>query len=652
MPVQTAPYGTWKSPITTDLLVANTVGLGSVVLDGEDTYWLESRPTEKGRNVIVKRTPDGATVDVNPAPFNARSRAHEYGGGAYCVHQGTVYFSNFADQRLYRVRPGETPVAVTAEGPLRFADGVVTKDGMWMYCVVEDHSQSDQQAVNALGRVRLADGAVEILVSGNDFYSSPKLSPDEGRLAWLTWNHPNMPWDGTELWVAEVGEEGLSGAVNAEGYFRVAGGEEESIVQPEWMPDGTLLFLSDRTGWWNMYRWEGEAAVLVVGMAAEFGYPQWVFGLSSYGVVDDDRVLAVVSREGRGQVLEVDVRSGAWQPVELPFDALDYMRVVRDDRGRAVFWGGSSYAASGVHQLDLDAQALTTLKLSSDLSIDPGYLSKPQAIEFPTENGLTAFGFYYPPQNKDFRAPEGEKPPLLVFSHGGPTGSTSATFSLGKQYWTSRGFAILDVNYGGSTGYGRAYRRRLNGNWGVVDVDDCVNGAQYLVAQGLVDGARLAIRGGSAGGYTTLAALTFRKVFKAGASYYGIGDLTALAQDTHKFESRYTDKMVGPYPEREDLYRERSPLFHVEQLSTPVIFFQGLEDQVVPPNQAEMMVDALRKKGVPVAYMPFEGEQHGFRQAKNIQRSLEAEYYFYAKVFGFEPADEIEPVEIENLPEN
>jgi dipeptidyl aminopeptidase/acylaminoacyl peptidase len=430
-------------------------------------------------------------------------------------------------------------------------------------------------------------------------------------------------------------------------------------------------------------------------MAAEFGYPQWVFGLSSYGVIaptrgDADRVLAVVAREGRGQVIEVDVRSGAWQPVELPFEAVSYMRVARDDRegnqrsenqhsdavnqvgkatvsgqadlagrgsfsgrarlsGRAVFWGGSSRAASGVHQLDLDSQELTTLKLSSELIVDPGYLSKPKAIEFPTENGLTAFGFYYPPQNKDFRAPEGACPPLLVFSHGGPTSATSATFNLSIQYWTSRGFAVLDVNYGGSTGYGRAYRQRLNGNWGVVDVDDCVNGAQFLVAQGLVDGARLIIRGSSAGGYTTLAALTFRKVFKAGASYYGIGDLTALARDTHKFEARYTDKMVGPYPEREDLYRARSPLFHVDQLSTPVIFFQGLEDQVVPPNQAERMVDALRKKGVPVAYVPFEGEQHGFRQAKNIQRALEAEYYFYAKVFGFEPAEELAPVEIENL---
>ncbi|MCB9135752.1 MAG: prolyl oligopeptidase family serine peptidase [Anaerolineales bacterium] len=640
MSIQTAPYGTWKSPITTDLIVANTVGLGSVVLDGEDIYWIESRPTERGRNVIVKRTLDGVTVDVNPAPFNARTRAHEYGGGAYCAHQGTVYFSNFADQRLYRVRPGDEPLAVTAEGPLRFADGVVTKDGVWMYCVVEDHSQSDQQAVNAIGRVKLADGAVEILVSGNDFYSSPKLSPDEGRVAWLTWNHPNMPWDGTELWVAEVGEAGLSGAV------KVAGGEEESVVQPEWMPDGTLLFISDRTGWWNMYRWEGEAAELVVGMAAEFGYPQWVFGMSSYGVVDHERVMAAVSREGHDQLLEVDVRSGKWSAAEIPFDSIGGLRVAS---GRVVFGGGSPRAAGGIHQLDLKTHAVDTLKLSSELQVDMGYLSIPKMVAFPTENGLTAFGYYYAPQNKDFQAPAGEQPPLIVFSHGGPTGSTSASFSLSKQYWTSRGFAILDVDYGGSTGYGRAYRQRLNGNWGVVDVDDCVNGAKYLAEQGIVDGARLAIRGGSAGGYTTLAALTFRKVFKAGASYYGIGDLTALARDTHKFESRYLDSMVGPYPEREDVYLARSPLFHVEQLATPVIFFQGLEDQVVPPNQAEMMVDALRKKGVPVAYVPFEGEQHGFRQAKNIQRSLEAEYYFYAKVFGFEPADEIEPVEIENL---
>ena len=646
MPSQTAPYGTWKSPITTDLIVVNTIGLGSVLLDGDDTYWIESRPTEKGRNVIVRHTPDGKIVDVNPAPYNARTRVHEYGGGAYCVHQGTVYFTHFTDQRLYRARPGTEPEPVTPEGPLRYADGVITQDGRWMFCVVEDHSQSDQQAVNGIARLNLANGNVQMLVTGNDFYSSPKLSPDESRLAWLTWNHPNMPWDGTELWVAGIGGEGLSAPV------KVAGGVEESIVQPEWLPDGTLLFLSDRSNWWNLYRWSEDGQGVVVEMEAEFGYPQWVFGMSSYGIVGPDRIIAAVSREGREQLLEVDVRSGTWQPVEIPFDALGSVRTARD---WVVFWGGSSRAASGIIRLDLNTHEIAvapngrTLRRSLDIEIDLGYLSMPQSIEFPTENGLTAHAFYYAPQNKDYRAPDGERPPLIVFSHGGPTGSTSATFSLSIQYWTSRGFGILDVNYGGSTGYGRAYRQRLNGQWGIVDVDDCVNGAKYLVARGLADGERLAIRGGSAGGYTTLAALTFRKVFKAGASYFGVSDLGALARDTHKFESRYLDNLVGPYPEREDLYQARSPLFHVDKLSTPVIFFQGLEDKVVPPNQAELMVDALRKKGVPVAYVPFEGEQHGFRQAKNIQRALEAEYYFYAKVFGFETAEAIEPVEIENL---
>ena len=640
MPVQTAPYGTWKSPITTDLIVANTIGLGSVLLEGDDTYWIESRPKERGRNVIVRHTPDGKTVDVNPAPYNARTRAHEYGGGAYCVHQGTVYFTDFADQRLYRVRPGGEPEPVTPEEPLRYADGVITQDGRWMFCVVEDHSQSDQQAVNGVARLNLADGSVEMLATGNDFYSSPKLSRDESRLAWLTWNHPNMPWDGTELWVAGIDGDGLSASQ------KVAGGLDESIVQPEWLSDGTLLFISDRSNWWNLYRWTSGEQGGVVEMEAEFGYPQWGFGMSSYGVVDADRVIAAATREGRWQLLEVDVRSGKWENIEMPFDAVSNVQVAQ---GRVVFWGGSPRESSGIVELDLKTHEISTFRQSTIIKINPGYLSAPQSVEFPTENGLTAHAFFYPPQNKDYRAPDGERPPLIVFSHGGPTGSTSATFSLSIQYWTSRGFGILDVNYGGSTGYGRAYRQRLNGQWGIVDVDDCVNGAKYLVAQGWVDGERLAIRGGSAGGYTTLAALTFRKVFKAGASYFGVSDLGALARDTHKFESRYLDKLVGPYPEREDLYQARSPLFHVDQLSVPVIFFQGLEDKVVPPNQAEMMVDALRKKGVPVAYVSFEGEQHGFRQAKNIQRSMEAEYYFYAKVFGFETAEEIEPVGIENL---
>ncbi|MEA3344925.1 MAG: S9 family peptidase [Chloroflexota bacterium] len=637
---QVAPYGSWKSPITSDLIASATIGLGQIALDGEDVYWIEMRPAEGGRYVVVRRTPDGRRTEVTPSPFNARTRVHEYGGGAFVVVDGTVYFSNFADQRLYRQDTDAQPQPITPEVDLRYADGVMDRRRGRIICVREDHT-TGREVVNAIVSLDLEDSdGGQVLVSGNDFYASPRLSPDGSRLAWLTWNHPNMPWDGTELWVGELEDDGSLGQTE-----RVAGGEDESIFQPEWSPDGVLHFVSDRTGWWNLYRWRDERVEPLAEMEAEFGKPQWVFGMSTYGFESAERIICSYTQQGIWHLASLDTETGELKPIENPYSQIAQVRVAP---GRVLFLGGSSTEPTSVVQLDLATRELEVLRRSSEAEIDAGYLSSPQVIEFPTERGLTAHAFFYGPKNRDYAVPSDERPPLLVISHGGPTSATSTALSLGIQYWTSRGIAVLDVNYGGSTGYGREYRQRLDGQWGVVDVDDCVNGARYLVERGEVDGDRLIIRGGSAGGYTTLCALTFRDIFDAGASYYGVSDLEALTKETHKFESRYLDRMVGPYPERRDLYRERSPIHFTEHLSCPVIFFQGLEDRIVPPNQAELMAEALREKGMPVAHLAFEGEQHGFRRAENIKRALDAELYFYSQVFGFELAEQVEPVFIEN----
>jgi dipeptidyl aminopeptidase/acylaminoacyl peptidase len=570
-----APYGSWKSPITSDLIVSENIGLGQPVLDDDDIYWLEVRPAEKGRYVIVRRTPDGATADVNPPPFNARTRVHEYGGAGYVAADGVVYFSNFVDQRLYRQRPGSPPEALTPEREWRYADAVLDRKRDRLICIREDHTDPSHEAVNTVVAVSLETGESTVLASGNNFYSSPRLSPDGNRLAWLTWNHPNMPWDGTELWVSEF--DGRGGVTPPQ---QVAGGPAESIFQPEWSPDGVLHFVSDRTGWWNLYRWREGNVEALCPMEAEFGGPQWVFGMSYYSFAGGVIVCAY-EKNGHSHLASLDPNTLKLEPIELP-----YTEIWRVKAGKnfVVLGVGSPTEPSALVRLDLATMQIEVLRRSSNLTIDPGYLSIPQAIEFPTEGGLTAHAIFYPPKNRDFAAPDGEKPPLLVMSHGGPTGATTTGFSLEVQYWTSRGIAVVDVNYGGSTGYGREYRQRLNGQWGIVDMNDCTNAALYLARQGLVDGNKLAITGGSAGGYTTLCALTFRDEFKAGASHFGISDLEAMAKDTHKFESRYLDGLIGPYPERRDLYLERSPIHHTDKLSCALILFQGLEDKIVPPR--------------------------------------------------------------------
>jgi len=636
-----APYGSWKSPITADVVAGGEVGLEQVRLDGDDVYWIERRSQEGGRKVIIRRSPDGRVTDVTPPPLNARTRVHEYGGGDYAVSDGTIVFANFTDQRLYVQRVGSPPRPLTPAASLRYADGQIDRRRNLLFCVCEDHT-GHGEAINTLVSIDLqGGGAGNVLVSGNDFYSSPRLSPDGSQLAWLTWNHPNMPWDGTELWVGKLNEDkSISDRV------RIVGGISESVVQPEWSPEGTLYFVSDRTGWWNLYRCRGRKVEPICPMDAEFGEPQWVFGNALYGFDSESRIICSYAKDGKWYLASIDTVTGELNTVEIPYSAISR---IQTGGGRVVLIAASSTEPTSIVSLDLATRDLEVLRRSRELTVDAGYLSAPRAIEFPTEQSLTAYGIFYPPQNRDYVGPADEKPPLLLMSHGGPTSATSTSLRYTVQYWTSRGIAVLDVNYGGSSGYGREYRERLKGQWGIVDVDDCVNGARYLVEAGAVDGNRLAIRGGSAGGYTTLCALTFRGAFRAGASHYGISDLEALAKDTHKFESRYLDGLIGPYPERRDLYVERSPIHFTDRLACPMILFQGLEDKVVPPKQAEEMFEAVRAKGLPVAYLTFEGEQHGFRKAENIKRVLEAELYFYSKVFKFELADPVEPVKIENL---
>ncbi|HVQ40413.1 MAG TPA: prolyl oligopeptidase family serine peptidase [Pyrinomonadaceae bacterium] len=639
-----APYGSWKSTITTDLIVSGAIGLTQPLITGESVYWIEMRPTEGGRNVIVRRDPQLKIEEVTPQPFNARTRVHEYGGGDYALGDGVVYFSNFSDQRLYAVKDGATPAALTPVGDVRFAEAVIDATRGRLICVREDHTTGRDEAVNTLVTLKL-DGNSDygtVLAEAADFYSSARLSPDGKRLAWLAWNHPNMPWDSSELWLGTFGDDGAFASTE-----RIAGGDGESTFQPEWSPDGVLYFVSDRSGWWNLCRLSETGAIEpVYEKEAEFGMPQWGFGMSSYAFESAERIVCTYIENGLSRLGLIDTHTKEYLPVDCEYTDIRY---VRASSGQAVMRAASPTSAAAIVRLDLLTMSFEVLRRSNNLDIDPDDISRPQVIDFPTEDGLTAYGFFYEPKNQNFQGPEDELAPLLVMSHGGPTAAATTAQSLTIQYWTSRGIAVLDVNYGGSTGFGRAYRERLKGKWGIVDVDDCINGARFLVEKGEVDGNRLMITGGSAGGYTTLCALTFRDVFRAGASHYGISDAEALEKDTHKFESRYSNGLIGPYPERRDIYFDRSPINFTERLSCPVIFFQGLEDKVVPPNQAEMMVEALRAKGIPVAYLPFEGEQHGFRQAKNIKRALDAELYFYSRVFGFELADAVEPVEIENL---
>jgi dipeptidyl aminopeptidase/acylaminoacyl peptidase len=649
-----APNGAWASPITAEMLAADAIGLTECRLDDGLAYWLERRPTE-GRSVLVRGDPFSSPTDVTPAGFDVRSMAHEYGGGAYTVQHGTAYFVNKVDQRLYRQADGGHPEPVTPEtdGKQRFADGVITEDGRWWIGVRERHDLGPAMAdvVNELVAIP-TDGsaAPRTIVGGRDFYATPSVSPDGSALSFLAWDLPWMPWDGCELFVASFTADAEAGAPTL-----VAGRDgEESVWQPTWSPTGDLVFASDRSGWWNLERVaggrpDGERTVIHAA-EAEFGYPMWTFGERSFSFMGDGQIACFSDRGGRTHIGLLDPVTGELLPLDLPYDALGWGLNISTEGSTIVLIAGSSTKPEEVAWIDFGARSVDVLRSSVAERVDPAFLSEPRAIEFPTDGDRTAHAFYYPATNPDFEGIEDEGPPLIVMSHGGPTSNSSSIYDLTKQYWTSRGIAVVDVNYGGSTGYGRAYRQRLNGNWGVVDLHDCVNAARSLVESGDVDGDRLLIRGGSAGGYTTICALTFTDIFAAGATYFGIADLVPFATgDTHKFESRYEYTLIGPWPEAEALYRERSPINFVEQISTPMLVLQGTEDHVVPPSQAELIVAALRARGLPHAYLLFEGEGHGFREAATIVAARNAELSFYAQILGFEPAGDVPTLAVENL---
>jgi dipeptidyl aminopeptidase/acylaminoacyl peptidase len=621
-------YGSWKSPITADLIVAETVSFGGVWIDGDDIYWSELRPAEGGRNAVVRCTATGNIDDVLPSSYSARTRVNEYGGGALAVANGVVYFSNNEDQRVYRLDPASMPVPIAPPDTRRYADLIVDRVRRRLIAVCEDHRVDGEPAHSIVAIDVLGAAPPRTLTSGHDFYAAPRLSADGRRLAFLAWDHPNMPWDGTDLFVAEIGTDGEVRDVR-----HVAGGPNESVCQPAFAPDGVLYFVSDRSGWWNLYRYRDGGVESLLALAAEFGAPHWVFGLSAYAFASPRKVVCTFNERGTWRLGMLNVETHEWRTLPTPYTDIGY---IQSNDQRAVFIAAGPTTLAEIIELDFATERLNVIRRSSVVSIDSGYLSTPRAIEYESGGGEHAHAFFYGPRNRDVAAPPNERPPLLVLNHGGPTSATTSALNLKIQYWTSRGFAVLDVNYRGSTGFGRAYRKRLDGNWGIVEVEDCIYGAHHLVAQGGVDGARLAIRGASAGGFTTLCALAFHRVFRAGAVYYGVGDLETLAHDTHKFESRYLDRLIGPYPAQQQRYRERSPLHHADQITCPVIFFQGMKDRVVPPDQTERLVQTLRQRHIPVAYVSFPDEQHGFRIAENVKRTLETELSFYGRVFGFD----------------
>jgi dipeptidyl aminopeptidase/acylaminoacyl peptidase len=642
-PIQ-MPYGAWESPVTAEALADSQVRFENLRSVAGRVYWTENVPTAGGAHGVFCLGAGGAAVAVVPAATNVRGRVHEYGAAPYLIVGECAYYTKFADQRLYRLAPGAEPEPLTPKGyryadavPLRTHDGTVTA----LVCVREDHTDP-RDVRNAVVRIALpAGGAGEILHAESDFVAYPRVSPDGRRLAFIAWQHPHMPWDATTLMVAQLHDSGLTALAT------VAGGPSESVLEPQWDSDGTLYFISDRSGFWNLYAWDGAAVRAVWPRAAEFASPLWQLGQANYALLGNGHALARFGEDGIDQLAVIDLQRGSAQVLDLPYVCYD--QLARIDADHVALVAGSARAPQSIVRIHAPSGRAQTLREAGRALLAPAAVSVAVPIDFPSTQGRTAHAFYYPPANAAFCGPPGELPPLLTLVHGGPTTQAPPVYSPAVQYWTSRGFAVVDVNYGGSSGYGRAYRRQLEGNWGVVDVADVIAAAQYLSRTGEVDPQRTAIRGGSAGGFTVLLALCTSDVFRAGADYYGISDMAALARDTHKFESRYLDSLIGPLPQAQAIYESRSPLQHLDGFKVPLLVLQGAEDPVVPPNQSALIVDALRARHAPVAYLLYEGEGHGFRKPQNIIRSLQAELSFYGQVFGFTPADRLPPLKIENL---
>ena len=648
-----APYGSWESPITAEMIAVGGVRLSEIVVDGGDVYWIESRPAEGGRQVIVRRDSRGDISDVVPPDYNARNAVHEYGGGSYAVHRGTVYFTNWDDQRIYSQHRGaQQAVALTPEPDIprgaRYADLSVTGDGKFLVCIRETHFDNGDEARNEVVCVNTSSGDVAVMATGEDFYSSPRACSVHDGVAWLTWSHPNMPWDGSVLMSGSLSR--YSGQLALTTAAHLAGADDVGISQPRWSPDGILHFASDESGWWRLYAWRDGRQVEVLASDFDVVGPDWQFGFSGYTFLQDGRVVVARGGPRSGRLISVGQGARSQREVEVPYSEITYLTASHESD--AVYFVGASPTSSyAIVRCDIGTGECEELMSTTAAGLDTAYISAPRPIVFPTTDEAEAHAWYYAPTNPDYDAPSDTLPPLMVVCHGGPTSRSGTGFDPKLQYWTSRGFALVDVNYRGSSGYGRAYRDALKTKWGIYDTDDCIAAARYLKAAGLVDPDRVVIRGGSAGGYTTINALTFHDEFAAGAAYYGIADLSVFIGDTHKFESRYLDSLVGPYPEEAQRYHDRSAINFIDQLSTPMIILQGLEDEIVPPSQADLMVEALERKDVPHAYIGFPGEQHGFRVAANIIRAQEAELYFYGKVLGFTPADDIgdDVVEVKNL---
>ncbi len=681
------PYGSWPSPISAESIAAGGVGIGGVSVrstgDGSEVWWSELRPTEAGRVVLVSRTDDNAPIDRISAPYSARTRVHEYGGGAWWLGATNVYFANWEDQRVYRLPldgdgdPEPITAAPSSPASWRYADGREHPGGDWLVCVREDHdgkaedktaaddglagpagpngtagtngTDDTAEAANeivALGLDAGRPGQAVVLATGTDFVSSPRFSPDGAWLSWIRWNHPDMPWDSTELCVAAVTGPCSIGEIQVVG----GSGGGVSIHGADWTNDGRLIYSTDESGYWNLAQWkptDSSSQSLTALDGQEIGGPPWVFGTQRWTELSDGRLAVIITTSAVDSLGVVNPNTPGAEPTPIPSEGISAVAgLAAGKNGQLLVTAAGPTSLPGVYEIDPSGGSTKVIRPPEDTGVSPDWFSRAEAISFPSgaEKGRTAHAFFYPPTGPNLSAVDGETPPLIVMGHGGPTSHSGSALRLGTQYWTSRGFAVIDVNYGGSTGFGRAYRELLKGEWGIVDVEDCIAAASHLADVGRVDAARLAIRGGSAGGFTVLAALEQSKIFGAGTNLFGVADLSALAADTHKFESRYLDGLIGPYPERSDLYNERSPINHTDKLSSPLLVLQGLEDEIVPPSQSEAIVAAVAAKGIPHAYVAFEGEQHGFRQAANIIRSYEVELWFYGRVFGFEPADDIAPV--------
>jgi dipeptidyl aminopeptidase/acylaminoacyl peptidase len=635
-----APYGSWASPLRAEVLSGGRVAMGDLRSANGQLYWTETIPSAGGISGLFSTVTSAGGTRISPEGVNVRTRVHEYGGAPFIATGNQLYYSNFTDQRLYSLSTDDKAVPITPAG-YRYADCAAASGSTALICVREDHSDP-KNVRNTIVRIALpAGGAGDVLFSGTDFVAYPRLSPDGKQLAFISWNHPNMPWDGTELHVAELGKDGLTHVTT------VAGGTAESVLEPQWDADGTLYFISDRSGYWNLYSRTGTQVRPVWNRDAEFASPLWSLGQANYVLLGKGHAVASFSENGSDKLAVIDLEHGKARVLDLPYVEFSYLTKL--DAGHIAALVGSTDAPPAIMSIDVERATAKLIRSSGTTPLPKDSISVAKAIEYPVANGQMAHALYYPPRNAGFTAPAGTLPPLLTFVHGGPTSQARPAFAARIQFWTSRGFAVVDVNHRGSSGFGRDFRRQLNGTWGVVDVEDSVAAVRYLVKTGAADPARTAISGGSAGGYTVLNALSTSDVFKAGADYYGISDMTALAQDTHKFESRYLDSLIGPYPAAKSVYESRSPLNHLDGFKVPLIVLQGADDPVVPPNQSEKIVDALRKRKVPVAYLLFPGESHGFRKPENTTRALQAELSFYGQVFGFKPADALPPLKIEGL---